>query len=86
MRSILLHAILSPFPTRKLTAEDVLKAPRWPEKYPFSPSDFKRMDESTDTDFYSQPRLVLHIGKLERTAKVCSEVYLDLPLASHCTS
>jgi hypothetical protein len=48
---------------RQAKAEDVLKAPKWPEKYPFSPSDFKRTDESADTQFYEQPRLVLHIGE-----------------------
>jgi hypothetical protein len=41
--------------------EQVLKDPKWPEKWPFSPKDFKRQDESQDTEFYSQPRLVYHI-------------------------
>ena len=42
-------------------AEDVLKNPRWPEKWPYTPADFRREDESVDTYFYSQPRLVYHI-------------------------
>ncbi|CAN0089229.1 unnamed protein product, partial [Discosporangium mesarthrocarpum] len=44
-----------------VTAEDVLKAPKWPEEFPFDEQDFKRYDESNDGIFYSQPRLVFHI-------------------------
>lgn len=47
-----------------MTAEDVLKTPKWPEKWPFYEDDFKRMDETSDGDFYAQPRLVYHIGQL----------------------
>lgn len=47
---------------RKVTAEDVLKKPNWPEKWPFYEDDFNRMDETGDGDFYTQPRLVYHIG------------------------
>ena len=39
-----------------------MKAPKWPEKWPFYDDDFNRMDETSDSDFYSQPRLVYHIG------------------------
>ncbi|CAN0434476.1 unnamed protein product, partial [Ectocarpus sp. 13 AM-2016] len=46
---------------RGVSAEEVLKAPKWPEKWPFYEDDFSRMDESSDGDFYSQPRLVYHI-------------------------
>ena len=31
------------------------------EKWPYNPSDFKRMDESSDAEFYGYPRLVTHI-------------------------
>lgn len=41
-----------------------MKAPKWPEKWPFYDDDFNRMDETSDGDFYSQPRLVYHIGEL----------------------
>ena len=41
--------------------EDILKAPKWPQKWPFNPNDFKRQDESDDSEFYYQPRLVFHI-------------------------
>lgn len=47
-----------------MSAEEVLKAPKWPEKWPFYDDDFNRMDETSDGDFYSQPRLVYHIGEL----------------------
>ena len=45
----------------RIRAEDVLKNPQFPEKWPFSPNDFKRQDESSDKSFYVQPRLVYHI-------------------------
>lgn len=47
--------------TRRITANDVLKTPQWPEKWPFTPKDFTRQDESKDEFFYGQPRLVYHI-------------------------
>ena len=48
--------------------EDVLKDPQWPEKWPFYPEDFKRQDESDDTNFYETPRLVYHIDDSAVTA------------------
>lgn len=42
-------------------AERVLENPQWPAAWPFTPKDFSRMDESDDTIFYDQPRLVTHI-------------------------
>eukprot|EP00793_Prasinoderma_coloniale_P006902 PRCOL_00001733-RA len=33
----------------------------WPEEFPFGPADLKRMDESSDFDFYAQPRFCTHI-------------------------
>ncbi|CDF35557.1 Putative Ubiquinone/menaquinone biosynthesis methyltransferase-like protein [Chondrus crispus] len=42
--------------------EDVLRSPKWPLTWPFSPQDFGRLDESDDGYFYAQPRIgVLHI-------------------------
>ena len=32
----------------KISVEDVLKAPKFPPEWPYSPADFKRMDESED--------------------------------------
>ena len=48
--------------TMKVTAADVLASPKWPDEWPYSAQDFKRMDEEVDTQFYGQPRLVYHIG------------------------
>jgi len=45
----------------KITIEDVLKSPKWPEKWPFFPEDFARQDESSDGYFYQSERLVFHI-------------------------
>jgi len=46
---------------RTITASDVLKDPKWPERWPFQPRDFSRQDESVDTNFYREPRYVYHI-------------------------
>jgi ubiquinone/menaquinone biosynthesis C-methylase UbiE len=46
---------------KKVRASDVLKAPQWPKKWPYRPQDFSRQDESSDSQFYDQPRLVYHI-------------------------
>ena len=35
----------------------------WPSTPPFQPRDFSRMDESTDSSFYTIPRLVYHIDE-----------------------
>ncbi len=45
----------------KIKVEDVLKAPDWPPKWPYAPSDFVRQDESVDSNFYANERLVYHI-------------------------
>jgi len=39
----------------------VLKDPQFPAIYPFTQKDMQRYDESSDGDFYAQPRLVKHI-------------------------
>ncbi|KAG1673216.1 hypothetical protein FOA52_013096 [Chlamydomonas sp. UWO 241] len=41
--------------------EQVLRDPKWPEKFPFPESAFKRYDEEVDTVFYDTPRFVFHI-------------------------
>lgn len=46
-----------------VTAADVLKAPQWPEAWPYTPADFRRQDESPDDNFYDTPRLVYHIDE-----------------------
>ncbi|KAL3802707.1 hypothetical protein ACHAWO_007321 [Cyclotella atomus] len=52
---------LSASPSMKELAEKVLVNPKFPPEWPFSPSDFERSDESDDSIFYDQPRLVYHI-------------------------
>jgi SAM-dependent methyltransferase len=46
---------------KKSMANQVLENPQWPAEWPYSEQDFTRMDESDDTIFYDQPRLVYHI-------------------------
>lgn len=41
--------------------EKVLEKAQWPESWPYSDEDFRRMDESDDGLFYDSPRLVYHI-------------------------
>jgi hypothetical protein len=45
----------------KLKVSDILKNPVWPKTWPFTTKDFLREDETVDTNFYYQPRLVYHI-------------------------
>lgn len=45
----------------KSMAEKVLTNPKWPETWPYTKEDFMRMDETNDSFFYDQPRLVYHI-------------------------
>ena len=46
-----------------MSASEILKNPDWPAKWPFSPVDFTREDQSNDGNFYYQPRLVYHIDE-----------------------
>ncbi|GJQ14575.1 hypothetical protein GpartN1_g6366.t1 [Galdieria partita] len=39
----------------------VLKEAEYPKTWPYTADDFSRLDESNDSRFYSQPRLVYHI-------------------------
>lgn len=75
-----------------------MKSPKWPAKWPFYEDDFNRMDETSDGDFYSQPRLVYHIGQLSNTLSclslgsrrsvvrlsVCTSLILDLQCTVCC--
>lgn len=48
----------------KVSADDVLRDPKWPKEFPFSERDFQRGDESDDAYFYAQPRIgVFHIDE-----------------------
>ena len=53
----------APFSSSRMaaTVSDVLKNPKFPEKWPFTAKDFSRQDESVDQQFYSAPRFVYHI-------------------------
>lgn len=54
----------------RITAEDVLKDPKWPPLWPFTDADFRRQDESSDDYFYDQPRLVFHIDDFAVQARL----------------
>jgi SAM-dependent methyltransferase len=41
--------------------EEVFGQIEWPPEFPFGPEALKRMDESSDGDFYAQPRFCTHI-------------------------
>jgi|NOAtaT_6_FD_contig_101_1398476_length_1193_multi_9_in_0_out_0_1 SAM-dependent methyltransferase len=59
--------------------ERVLENPQWPDRWPYTPSDFMRQDESNDAYFYQQPRLVYHIDDEAVSALTAfySEVFQD---------
>lgn len=59
-----------------VSVKDVLLNPKWPVKWPFTPQDFARQDESTDNNFYNQPRFVYHIddAAIASLTKYYSEV------------
>ena len=46
----------------------VLQNPKWPDTWPYTEQDFQRMDDSVDTIFYNEPRLVYHIDDPCRNA------------------
>lgn len=54
--------------------ENVLIEAQFPDKWPFSDSDFNRYDESTDSYFYEQPRIgVFHID--DRAVRAITKYY-----------
>eukprot|EP00640_Fibrocapsa_japonica_P002822 CAMPEP_0113934066 /NCGR_PEP_ID=MMETSP1339-20121228/1394_1 /TAXON_ID=94617 /ORGANISM="Fibrocapsa japonica" /LENGTH=270 /DNA_ID=CAMNT_0000935691 /DNA_START=43 /DNA_END=855 /DNA_ORIENTATION=- /assembly_acc=CAM_ASM_000762 len=61
----------------KITAADVLRSPKWPETFPFTDEDFSRMDETPDTVFYEDARLVYHIDEpaVEALTKYYAETF-----------
>lgn len=56
-------------------AEKVLANPQFPETWPYSEADFKRMDESDDGIFYDQSRLVYHID--DQCVNALTEYYAE---------
>jgi len=63
--------------TAKELAELVLKNPKYPPTWPYTPRDFDRQDESPDDIFYTQPRLVYHIDShaVEALTKYYTNVF-----------
>jgi len=43
------------------SADEVLRKVQWPKNWPYAAEDFSRLDESDDSDFYSEPRLCAHV-------------------------
>lgn len=62
---------------QKNAISQVLKDPQWPPIYPFTTKDMGRYDESADSFFYEQPRLVKHIDDqaIDALTKYYSEVF-----------
>ena len=48
---------------RGLPARNILEHPEWPESFPLSSAHLRRLDESDDTRFYAEPRIVQHIDE-----------------------
>jgi SAM-dependent methyltransferase len=55
------RSLTTHFGTTSSRVEQVLRNAQWPAEWPYSKQDFERQDESDDSIFYNQPRLVLHI-------------------------
>lgn len=73
--------------------EQVLKDPKWPDKWPFPDSSFQRYDEQVDSTFYSAPRFVYHIDDraVGALTKYYSQVFpssgsQDVALLDVCSS
>ena len=50
------------------TASTILEDPQWPADFPITSEHLKRLDETVDTSFYAQPRMVHHIDDEARRA------------------
>ena len=50
------------------TASTILDDPQWPADFPITSEHLKRLDETVDTSFYAQPRMVHHIDDEARRA------------------
>ena len=49
---------------KKEVTEEAFQRDEWPATAPFTAKNFRRLDESDDSNFYAQPRLVYHIDDL----------------------
>ncbi|CAJ1414103.1 unnamed protein product [Effrenium voratum] len=61
----------------------LLREVRWPEEWPYSEEDFRRQDETSDTGFYSQPRICTHVDDnfIATLTKHYEEVFAQYPNA-----
>lgn len=60
----------------KITAREVLERAQYPSEWPFNPDDFGRMDETSDSYFYNQPRVgVYHID--DQAIRALTRFYAD---------
>jgi len=50
-----------------LSASTILLDPQWPAEFPITAEHLKRLDETADADFYSQPRITHHIDEQARS-------------------
>eukprot|EP00467_Chlorarachnion_reptans_P013479 CAMPEP_0114515242 /NCGR_PEP_ID=MMETSP0109-20121206/16620_1 /TAXON_ID=29199 /ORGANISM="Chlorarachnion reptans, Strain CCCM449" /LENGTH=218 /DNA_ID=CAMNT_0001695411 /DNA_START=427 /DNA_END=1083 /DNA_ORIENTATION=- len=50
-------------PTKEEVSSLFKPSYQWDEDYPFSPEDMERLDETDDTLFYDEPKLVEHIDE-----------------------
>lgn len=54
----------TPYEFRQVDITDrIFGSAEWPESPPWSPSDFRRLDESDDNLFYAEPKLVYHVDE-----------------------
>lgn len=62
---------------KKVSASEVLERAQYPAEWPFSPNDFRRVDESSDLYFYKQPRIgVFHID--DQAVRALTRFYAEV--------
>lgn len=55
------------------SVENVLSSPQFPTEWPFTTADLRRQDETTDGDFYAQPRFCFHVD--DRAVAALTDYY-----------
>ena len=58
------------------SAVTILDDPGWPPDFPLTTAHLKRLDESADTNFYSQPRFLHHVD--EHAQKALQQYYMKM--------
>ena len=69
------HAWIKMQVGRRLDVSKILESPQFPPIFPFRPNDFSRQDESNDSAFYQDSRLVYHIDN--GAIKALTQYYSD---------